>query len=61
MGGFAGVKVEDKILEDNKDEQVIQMHVPLGVVAGIVPWNFPLMIAVWKIGEALMTGNTIVI
>lgn len=34
---------------------------PVGVVAGIVPWNFPLMIAVWKLMPALATGNTVVI
>lgn len=33
---------------------------PLGVVAGIVPWNYPLLLAVWKLGPALATGNTIV-
>ena len=34
---------------------------PLGVVAGIVPWNFPLMIAVWKLIPALATGSSVVI
>ena len=34
---------------------------PIGVVAGIVPWNFPLMIAVWKLVPALAAGCTIVI
>ncbi|MEC6393907.1 NAD-dependent phenylacetaldehyde dehydrogenase [Acinetobacter pittii] len=34
---------------------------PIGVVAGIVPWNFSLMIGVWKIGSALTTGCTIVL
>ncbi len=34
---------------------------PVGVVAGIVPWNFSLMIGVWKIGSALTTGCTIVL
>ena len=34
---------------------------PLGVCAAIVPWNFPLLIAVWKIAPALATGNTIII
>jgi len=34
---------------------------PYGVVAGIVPWNYPLMSACWKIGPALLAGNTIVI
>jgi phenylacetaldehyde dehydrogenase len=34
---------------------------PVGVVAGIVPWNFPLMITTWKLMPALATGNTVVI
>lgn len=34
---------------------------PLGVVGAIVPWNFPLMIAAWKIAPALATGNTVVV
>jgi acyl-CoA reductase-like NAD-dependent aldehyde dehydrogenase len=36
-------------------------HEPLGVVAAIVPWNFPMAIASWKVGPALATGNTIVV
>jgi betaine-aldehyde dehydrogenase len=34
---------------------------PLGVVAAIVPWNFPIAIASWKIGPALACGNTVVV
>ena len=34
---------------------------PLGVVALIVPWNFPLVIAAWKLGPALAAGNTVVL
>jgi acyl-CoA reductase-like NAD-dependent aldehyde dehydrogenase len=34
---------------------------PLGVVAAIVPWNFPIAITSWKVGPALATGNTIVV
>ncbi|MCB6185440.1 aldehyde dehydrogenase family protein, partial [Leeia sp. TBRC 13508] len=34
---------------------------PVGVVAGIVPWNFPLMIAIWKLIPALAAGCTIVL
>lgn len=34
---------------------------PLGVVVGIVPWNFSIMTAVWKLASALVTGNSIVI
>ncbi len=36
-------------------------HEPLGVVGAIVPWNFPLAIASWKIGPALATSNTIIV
>src|SRR4051812_48632608 len=34
---------------------------PMGVVAGIAPWNYPLMMAVWKLGPALAAGNTTVL
>ena len=34
---------------------------PLGVVASIAPWNYPLMMAAWKLGPALAAGNTVVI
>ena len=34
---------------------------PVGVVSQITPWNYPLMMAIWKIGPALATGNTIVL
>jgi len=34
---------------------------PIGVCAAIVPWNFPLLLAMWKIGPALAAGNTIVV
>lgn len=37
------------------------LHEPLGVVGAIVPWNFPLNIAVWKIAPALACGNTVVL
>ncbi len=36
-------------------------HEPLGVVGVITPWNFPILIAAWKIGPALACGNTVVI
>jgi betaine-aldehyde dehydrogenase len=39
----------------------ITLRVPLGVVGLIVPWNFPMVIATWKLGPALACGNTIVL
>jgi acyl-CoA reductase-like NAD-dependent aldehyde dehydrogenase len=34
---------------------------PLGVVAGVVPWNFPLMIGCFKLAPAVLTGNTFIL
>ena len=34
---------------------------PIGVIGAIVPWNFPLLLAAWKIGPALATGNTVIL
>ena len=39
----------------------ILIHEPIGVVGAIIPWNFPLKMAVWKLGPALAAGNTIVL
>ncbi|RZL89425.1 MAG: aldehyde dehydrogenase family protein [Variovorax sp.] len=36
-------------------------RVPLGVVAAIAPWNFPLSLAVWKLAPALLAGNTVIV
>jgi len=58
---FSEVEVKDKVLVDNDNETVIQKHVPLGVVGGITPWNFPPLMAAWKLGEVVMTGNTMVL
>jgi betaine-aldehyde dehydrogenase len=41
--------------------QAFTVREPLGVVGLIVPWNFPLTIAAWKLGPALAAGNTVVL
>merc|ERR1719424_833746 len=61
LAHFATLDVPETVLVDNDDEKVIEKNVPLGVVGGITPWNFPPLMAAWKIGEAVMTGNTIVL
>lgn len=45
------------------DEQTVayHFHEPLGVVGQIIPWNFPLLMAVWKLAPALAAGNCVVI
>lgn len=47
--------------EDTPERRSETRHVPLGVVGGIVPWNFPILLGIWKIAPALLTGNAIVI
>jgi aldehyde dehydrogenase (NAD+) len=39
----------------------ILVREPIGVVAAIIPWNFPLKMAVWKLGPALAAGNTVIL
>lgn len=53
--------LEDEIIEDTPQRRVITRYTPLGVVGAITPWNFPLLLAVWKIAPALLTGNCIVV
>lgn len=49
------------VTEDSDSRRIEVHHVPLGVVCGIVPWNFPVLLAVWKIAPALLAGNTMVL
>lgn len=42
-------------------QRSVTKRVPLGVVGAIVPWNFPILLAIWKIGPSLLTGNTLVL
>ncbi|MFM6854220.1 MAG: aldehyde dehydrogenase family protein [Sphingopyxis sp.] len=49
------------VTEDSETRRIEVHHVPLGVVCAIVPWNFPILLAIWKIGPALLAGNTIIL
>ncbi len=49
------------VTEDTDTRRVEVHYEPLGVVCAIVPWNFPLMLASWKIAPALLAGNTMVL
>jgi acyl-CoA reductase-like NAD-dependent aldehyde dehydrogenase len=51
----------DEIIEDTGERRVITRYTPLGAVGAIVPWNFPVLLAIWKIAPALAAGNTIVV
>lgn len=53
--------LDDEVIEDTDARKVIVRHEPLGVIAAIVPWNFPVLLATWKIAPALIAGNTMVL
>tara|TARA_R110002126_G_scaffold24368_3_gene84904 strand:+ start:6116 stop:7561 length:1446 start_codon:yes stop_codon:yes gene_type:complete len=57
----ADLELEVDITEDTDVRRIEVHHAPLGVVCGIVPWNFPVLLASWKIAPALLTGNTLVL
>lgn len=54
-------KIYDEISPAGANEIGMITREPLGVVAAVVPWNFPLMMAVWKLGPALAMGNSIIL
>lgn len=60
---FAGVirSEEGSVAELDSSTVSLNVHEPLGVVAQIIPWNFPLLMAAWKIAPALAAGNCVVI
>jgi len=52
---------EGSIGEIDGETMAYHFHEPLGVVGQIIPWNFPILMAVWKLAPALATGNCIVL
>ncbi len=60
---FAGATraLEGRLTEIDKDTVAYHFHEPLGVVAQIIPFNFPLLMAAWKIAPALAGGNCTVV
>lgn len=51
----------DEIIEENDERKVVTRYTPLGVVGAIVPWNFPMLLSIWKIAPALVAGCTVVL
>ncbi|MGS2804685.1 acetaldehyde dehydrogenase ExaC [Nocardia sp. MW-W600-9] len=60
---FAGVlrAQEGSISQIDPDTVAYHFHEPLGVVGQIIPWNFPILMAAWKLAPALAAGNCVVI
>jgi len=60
---FAGVIRAEEGSHVELDEHTVSLivHEPIGVVAQIIPWNFPLLMAIWKLAPALAAGNCVVL
>jgi gamma-glutamyl-gamma-aminobutyraldehyde dehydrogenase len=54
-------KLYDEIAATGPDDLAMIRREPLGVIGAIVPWNYPLIISAWKIGPALLVGNSVVL
>ena len=54
-------KICDKITPSGPGTLSMVVREPIGVVAAVLPWNFPVMMAAWKLGPALAEGNTMVL
>jgi len=68
MGGCVGwahatadLELPVEVIQDNDEGQIELHRKPVGVVASITPWNWPVLIAVWHVLPAIRAGNTVVI
>ncbi|MFE7419984.1 aldehyde dehydrogenase family protein [Rhodococcus sp. NPDC057529] len=58
---FAGLRPEPEVVRDDETARIEIHRKPLGIVAAILPWNFPFFQAMYKIAPALLMGNTLVV
>ena len=58
---IAKMELKDEKVEDTPEREVFVRYTPLGVCGAIVPWNFPIHLALGKIAPAVISGNTIII
>jgi len=54
-------KLYDEVAPTGPNDLALVRREPLGVVAAIVPWNYPLIVTSWKLGPALLAGNSVVL
>jgi acyl-CoA reductase-like NAD-dependent aldehyde dehydrogenase len=61
MRALAELDLPHRLLRDSATERIVQHLAPIGVVAAITPWNFPLFLLAIKLAPALLAGNTLVV
>lgn len=60
LRAIAAMRIEPRVLRQEGAASVTEYRTPLGVVAAIMPWNFPLIVLMNKLAPALIAGNTVV-
>jgi aldehyde dehydrogenase (NAD+) len=58
---ISSMTLDEKVVEDSETHRLVTSYVPIGVVCAISPWNFPVLLSIWKLAPALLTGNVMVL
>ena len=58
---FSSLDLPLQVIKEDEGQKIVRQHTPLGVVAAITPWNFPMLLLMMKVAPALLAGNTVVI
>lgn len=58
---MADISLPEEVIEDTEKRTIITRYTSIGVVAAIIPWNFPLLLATGKIAPALLAGDVIIV
>jgi acyl-CoA reductase-like NAD-dependent aldehyde dehydrogenase len=61
LNAYCDMRLGPEVLKETATQRIEQHHRPLGVVGAITAWNYPLLLAIWKIAPALVAGNTVVV
>ena len=59
--GTAALDLPETVNEDTEERYSVTRRVPIGVVGAIAPWNFPIILACWKVAPALLAGSTVIL
>jgi len=61
LRAICAIELPTEVISEDDNTRVELHHKPIGVVGAITPWNFPLLLSIWKVAPALLTGNTMVL